>query len=208
MFRVRPEEIDDPPYRGALRMREHAVVSRVHHVLVVDDILEFPMLARWLALATEYEPRGSRPWAGRNGLAPYPENVRTALRRIMGAEVSPFSRTFRANDVFDPPPETQIHVDDWAGRLWAMTVYLSPIFPQDAGTEFYEERATGAQWFCRQTDLRAVPPSHYAKLFTIPMRFNRAAIYNGRYLHTASRGFGDNPASARLIYSLFFKVKI
>lgn len=196
------DNIDCAEHREIFRLNEAPRLSKINFVGIADDFYANPEAVREFALRSVYEDRGSRSYAGRNGLAPYPVNVETVLSNPAGRRFKPWSTTLRVNDIHDEPAQTQVHCDGQRGHLWAVVAYLNPDPPEHAGTEFYE--FDGSPMLQEITDIRDWPRSRYQKLFTVPMRWNRAAIYNGKVLHTASLGFGDTLETARLVHSMMF----
>lgn len=215
-FMIRASEInsrtiDDTLYRTIFQLNtpDKMVITSIGHVLVLDNFYAYPYAVREFAQATKYEDRGLHPYAGRNGLAPFPINFIEVLQLLTGYSVRPFSTTLRANDIYDPPAQTQIHVDGQHGHLYAITAYLNHEWPlnHEHGTEFYRLGASLTTDFYGRNepeDIRDRDPREYTKMFTVPMKFNRAAVYNGKYFHTASPAFGSVMRDCRLIHSMMF----
>ena len=47
-------------------------------------------------------------------------------------------------------------------------------------------------------------PSKWEAIMTVPMRFNRLAVFRPWFWHSGTEAFGDSPENGRLIQLLFF----
>lgn len=89
---------------------------------------------------------------------------------------------------------------------WTGIVYLSRAHPEGhVGTYFYEHLETGV-CHVAQTDpqlrerLDQDQGDSSWRVFAAPkIRYNRLVLFDSRYYHSESAGFGDSPASGRLV---------
>lgn len=111
---------------------------------------------------------------------------------------------FRRSPVGQREPN-YIHTDQDMGQYTAI-LYLNYTHPEDDGTYFWKSRETGR--------LTGTCTSEYGKdvnnfelIRKVPMRFNRAVIFDSRLFH--SRGLESNfgtDENARLIQTVFFSL--
>ena len=204
------------------------MLSRSYHV--VDDFYSDPNRIRLAALGlcfTEpdevtgwrtrpYHPRGIRRLIETKFRVHIDgwENDPTAVELCNGVFLSAFSSGARAEPV-------GIHFDEPA-RWMMMVVYLTPNAPKDAGTSFWQHRATGL--VCRPTnkdaerlglsvrDLNALleKDSQVRKRWIETDRvsncFNRAVMFPSGLLHSATRHFGNNYRNGRLYQAFHFPI--
>ncbi|MGB7923392.1 MAG: DUF6445 family protein [Pyrinomonadaceae bacterium] len=163
-----------------------------------------------------YQPRGVRRLIERKfrvGIK-YWENDRTAIEICNGVFFSAFSGGRRAETVgvhFDNPP-------DWVMLL----VYLTPGALYDTGTSLWQHRATGliAKPTRRDAErlgtsveeLRALlardgkTPRRWIEIDRVGNVYNRAVMFPGGMLHSATKHFGSNRSNGRLYQSFHFPV--
>jgi hypothetical protein len=110
-----------------------------------------------------------------------------------------------------------VHFHRRSGR-WAGVCYLTPpeLVGARDGVVFYRHRPTGAT-HCPldgQNDVAryredASVADRWERLSAVEMAFNRMVIFDGRYFHAASPGFGTEAASARLtqLFNIDFRSK-
>jgi len=90
---------------------------------------------------------------------------------------------------------------------WAGVCYLAPPALCDGrdGVTFFRHKRTGAETFVDASSsqlaafrLDAPDPTRWEVVHTVSMAFNRMVLFNGRFFHAASHGFGDGPTDGRL----------
>ncbi len=164
-----------------------------------------------------YQPRGVRALIERKFRIQitYWEEDLTATEACNGVFLSTFAKGPRAERVgvhFDDPPS------------WMMLlVYLTPHAPYGAGTSLWQHRQTG---------LIAKPTKRDAEHLRIGVKelealldddgwkrkcwteidrignvYNRAVMFPGGFLHSATRHFGNNRSNGRLYQSFHFPIQ-
>jgi hypothetical protein len=190
-------------------------------LVVVDNFLDDPDEVRAFALKAEYVPAWGS-WQGLHSLERHP-GTREVLFQI-AALVSSRSPNWDEIDAsyqywkkascggfaaMFSGDEGVIHAHRRSGD-WAGVVYLST--PEDCrdrpGTVFFRHRATGLNRITRADELEepeeaALADCRDARAWTelgaVPMGYNRLVLFDSRYFHSASAGFGADLASCRLI---------
>ena len=145
----------------------------------------------------------------------YWEKDLDATEACNGVFLSAFSNGKRAERV-------GVHYDEPVHWMMLL-IYLTPRAPQEAGTSFWQHRATGLS--CRPTrqDSERLGMS-LGKLNSLLMRdsvianrwleidrivnvYNRAVMFPGGLLHSATRHFGSNCSNGRLYQSFHFPIR-
>lgn len=145
----------------------------------------------------------------------YWEDDLTATEACNGVFFSAFSNGRRAETVgvhFDDPP-------DWM----MLVVYLTPDALYDAGTSLWQHRKSGLiakptgkdaeRLGASLKELKATlwadsqKPSRWTEIDRIGNVYNRAVMFPGGLLHSATKHFGSNRYNGRLYQSFHFPVK-
>lgn len=164
-----------------------------------------------------YQPRGIQSLIERKfGIRiKYWEEDLTAIEACNGVFLSSFAKGPHAERVgvhFDDPPS------------WMMLlIYLTPRAPYDAGTSLWQHRSTGLVAKPTETDARKLGVSvkelearldddswkrkSWIEIDRVGNQYNRAVMFPGGFLHSASRHFGSNRHNGRLYQSFHFPIK-
>jgi hypothetical protein len=200
------------------------------HLIVVDNFYPDPDAIRQKALGMNFtEPESLTGWRTK---AYQPRGVKKRIERLFKVRIKYWEEDpdniERCNGVFFSAYSTGtraervgIHYD--TPTSWVMfLIYMTPGAPTDAGTSIWRHRTTG---------LTAMPTARDAerlkkpleKLFEILERdlhdkrrweeidrignvYNRAVMFPGNLLHSATRHFGGNRLNGRLYQSFHFPV--
>lgn len=142
----------------------------------------------------------------------YWEDDLTAIEACNGVFFSAFSNGKRAETVgvhFDDPPH------------WMMlVVYLTPNASYDTGTSLWQHRETGLTAGPTRRDAERLgasleelkakllvdsqKPSRWAEIDRVGNVYNRAVMFPGGLLHSATKHFGSNRYNGRLYQSFHF----
>jgi hypothetical protein len=198
-----------------------AAVRAPGALVVVDDFYDDPDAIRAFAVDTPYiEAWGS--WEGVHSRARHPDTE--ALRR-MAALVDPEREPNWAELDASYRFWRKASCGGFAGMLtgdrgvlhahrrsgdWAGVVYLSR--PEDCagrpGTRFFRHAELGLE---RVEDAAAITereeraiadcahPERWVEVHDVPLAYNRLVLFDSRFFHAASDGFGDDVASCRLV---------
>jgi len=199
---------------------------------VVDDFYDDPMAVRQRALSMTYtEPESLVGWRTRayqprgikeriekrfNVRIPYWDDDLDAIEGCNGVFFTSYAKGDRSERVgihYDTPP-------DWVMFL----IYLTPDAPFDAGTSLWQHRSTGiaAKPTKRDADRLGMPLDKLAAILERDSKtrnrwleidrvgniFNRAVMFPGGFLHSASRHFGSGFEDGRIYQSFHFPVKL
>jgi hypothetical protein len=200
-------------------------------IVVVDDFYPNPDLIRQKALSMSFtEPENLTGWRTH---AYQPGRIKERIEKLFKVHIKYWekdrSKIESCNGVFfsayssgNQAETVGIHYD--TPQSWVMfLIYMTPGAPYEAGTSLWQHKATG---------LAAMPTARDAerlntpleKLFTILERdlhdrrrwreidrignvYNRAVMFPGRLLHSASKHFGSNRLNGRLYQSFHFPVE-
>lgn len=194
--------------------------------LIIDDFFDDPLRVRNQALSMTYPPRPPKAaYPGRNAdkALPLPglDQLASTIvhERVKAADYASHCvpRIALEGDV----ATSNVHIDF---NHWSAIVYLSLDEDCRDGTHFYRHRETGldrapvfpgeaeAAGFsssrgCVKSILDAdgARPDAWEGLMTIPMKFNRLAMFRGYLWHDAGHSFGATPETGRLILPFFFE---
>lgn len=194
-------------------------------LIVIDDFLADPHLARRRALALDYDPafkQGNYPGLPSTTPLPIP-GMEDAVSRIIGTPVRPQPGTMHGHcrvTLAGDKGHSGVHVDP---STYSGILYLSLPEHCRGGTDFFRHKRTGLERVpSRIEDLLAagyadvnvligevinrdtLRPAAWEKTFTVPMRFNRLVLFSPWMFHNAGRPFGTTPENGRLIQTLFF----
>ena len=194
-------------------------------LLIIDDFLTDPHLARNAALGLDYNPEykdGNYP--GLLSTRPLPiTGLDAQVARIIGTQVKPQPGTTHGHCRLTLAKDkglSGVHVDPC---FYSGILYLSLPEHCRGGTEFYRHKRTGldrvpptlagvqAAGYSDPNSLNedvvnadTSKPSRWEKQFTVPMRFNRLILFSPWMFHNSARGFGSGPQDGRLVHLMFF----
>lgn len=200
-------------------------------LMVVDDFYPDPLAVRRRALEMTYsEPESVVGWRTQ---AYQPRGIKERIERRFNLGIpyweEDLSKVELCNGVFftsyaqgDRAERVGIHYDD--PLAWVMfLIYLTPNAPYDAGTSLWQHRRTGL--ISRPTkrdaerlgmsveelsdilDRDAKTRSRWIEIDRVGNVFNRAVMFPGGFLHSASRHFGAGLEDGRIYQSFHFPVK-
>jgi hypothetical protein len=194
--------------------------------LIIDDFFDDPLAVRRLALAQDYPPRPERAaYPGRNAsrALSFP-GLERMVSNIVHEKVGPAdyaSHCVPRLALEGNESKANVHIDF---NHWSAIVYLTLDKDCQDGTHFYRHKATGldrAPVFDNEAQQAGFATSRDAvktildadgrraqaweRLMTIPMKFNRLALFRGYLWHDAGVSFGADPESGRLILPFFFE---
>jgi Family of unknown function (DUF6445) len=194
-------------------------------LLIIDDFLTDPHLARNTALGLDYDPAfkdGNYP--GLLSTRPLPiAGLDEEVGRIIGTAVKPQPETTHSHCRLTLAKDkglSGVHIDPC---FYSGILYLSLPEHCRGGTEFYRHKRTGlervpptladvqATGFADHNELveqvvnaDTLKPSRWERQFTVPMRFNRLILFSPWMFHNSARGFGAGPEDGRLVHLMFF----
>lgn len=194
-------------------------------LIIIDDFLTDPMLARKTALALDYDPEfkdGNYPGLLSTEPLPIP-GLDEAVTAIIGAAVKPQPGTSHSHCRLTLAKDkglSGVHIDPC---FYSGILYLSLPEHCRGGTDFFRHKRTGLERVPADMDgVRAagyadpnllieevvnadtLKPSRWEKQFTVPMRFNRLILFSPWMFHNSARGFGTGPDNGRLVHLMFF----
>jgi hypothetical protein len=200
-------------------------------IVVVDNFYPNPDILRQKALRMDYtEPENLTGWRTK---AYQPRGIKERIEKLFKVQIPSWDDDLNniggCNGVFfsayskgNHAETVGIHYD--TPTSWVMfLIYMTPDAPYEAGTSIWQHRATG---------LIAKPTQRDARRLKIPLEkldyilerdlhdrrrwkeidrignvYNRAVMFPGGLLHSASKHFGSNRHNGRLYQSFHFPVK-
>ena len=196
-------------------------------MIVIDDFYPDPHEMREAALALDYPPPvPGQTFPGRNSATRLLiDGMDRIVSRIVNEPMQGNLRNahgrFRMTLASDPAGRFNIHIDE--DTVWAGIAYLTLPEHCQGGSVFYRHIPTGTDRapilpgdlaaFGADTPEDAVAkvldpdssdPSKWEAIMTVPMRFNRLALFRPWFWHAGTEAFGDEPENGRLIQVLFF----
>lgn len=201
-------------------------------IRVVDDFYPDPDAVRRRALEMTYsEPENLVGWRTE---AYQPRGIKERIEERFGVRIKYWEEDVAkielCNGVFftsyakgDRGERVGIHFDE--PPVWVMfLIYLTPNAPYDAGTSLWQHRKTGiyAKPTKRDADRLGMPLEKLAELLERDARtrsrwievdrignvYNRAVMFPGGFLHSASRHFGSGFRDGRIYQSFHFPVEL
>jgi uncharacterized protein DUF6445 len=197
---------------------------------VVDGFYRYPDRVRRRALEMSYaEPEGL---VGIRSEAYQPRGIQALIERKFKIKIKYWEEDLSAieacNGVFlrsfakgSQAETVGVHYDDPAPWMMLL-IYLTPNAPYDAGTSLWQHRKTGLLAKPTKTDALALKTTveHleaqlendswkrkcWIEIDRIGNKYNRAVMFPGGFLHSASRHFGSNPQNGRLYQSFHFPI--
>ena len=198
-------------------------------VVVIDDFYADPFQVREAALGLNYpEPPADVYYPGctsREALLPSnsDEMFQFILREpVTGAKNSTHGHCRYSLAGAHRPAE--VHIDP--GKCWAGIVYLTLDKDCRGGTDFFRHKAHGTDRApitdeeakeiygmdtCKEAVRKLIyDDGHHLDrwdhLMTMPMKFNRLALFRPWMWHTSGVDFGDSIENGRLVQLLFFEL--
>lgn len=99
------------------------------------------------------------------------------------------------------------HVDDgWNGvgqHGWCGIVFLTPSAPRDRGLSFWSPK--NPQSLPPDGWIIGKDPSDWRRLESVENVYNRAVVHRGDLYHNGAAGFGNDPATGRMIQTFFVR---
>jgi Family of unknown function (DUF6445) len=194
-------------------------------LLIIDDFLTDPHVARQRALALDYDPAlkdGNYPGVLSAQPLPIP-GLDAAVSRVIGAEVRPQPETSHGHcrlTLANDKGLSGVHIDPC---FYSGILYLNLPEHCRGGTDFFHHKRTGldrvpadpgqmlaAGYTDPNTLIEDVinadtlKPPKWEKQFTVPMRFNRLLLFSPWMFHNSARGFGSSKENGRLVHLMFF----
>jgi len=200
-------------------------------IRVVDNFYSDPLALRKRALAMSYShPENITGWRTRGY---QPRGIKERIERMfnvripvwdddldaIGSSTGVFFTSYSAGDHAE---RVGIHYDEPVN--WVMLViYLTPGAPYDSGTSLWQHRKTGltAKPTKRDADRLGVPldkllaiierdsktRDRWREIDRVGNVFNRAVMFPGGALHSASRHFGSSFENGRIYQAFAFPVR-
>ena len=196
-------------------------------MIVIDDFYAEPEKLRQVALDMTYpKPEGNVYYPGRNSrdfmLPPNADEMYSFIlhEQVTGAKGHAHGH-FRHSLAGSRRP-AEIHIDP--GVTWAGIVYLTLDEHCQGGTEFFRHKRYGTdrapltdeeaqRIYGMETRGEVVRKLIYddghhldrwERLMTLPMKFNRCALFRPWTWHTSGLDFGESIETGRLVQLLFF----
>ena len=194
-------------------------------LLIIDDFLADPHVARNKALALDYDPafkNGNYPGLLSTQALPIP-GLDDAVARTIGTPVQPQPGTSHGHCRLTLAKDkglSGVHIDPC---FYSGILYLSLPEHCRGGTDFFRHKRTGLervptdagqmlatgytdpnQLIEEVVNADTLKPSKWEKQLTVPMRFNRLILFSPWMFHNSARGFGYAPANGRLVHLMFF----
>jgi len=193
--------------------------------IVIDDFLADPESIRKTALGLVYPPRHEAdiyPGRNANQALAFP-GIENLIGEIVHEQLTPQTGTSHGRPRLaqaGDKGEASVHIDM---NYWSAMVYLSRDEDCREGTHFFRHKKTGwdmapafpgmaeqAGYLNADDALKDILKENgrdsdaWEHRMTIPMKFNRLAIFRGYLWHDAGVSFGTNPEDSRLVLPFFF----
>lgn len=195
-------------------------------LIVIDDFYPDPNEVRRMALAGDYpEVSGQRTYPGRNSATAFtPPGLDGAVSRVVGEPLEGIDDGMSSHGRFRITLAGErgrycVHVDPTA-LTWVGVIYLNASEQCRGGTEFYRHKglqsdrtplsrealsAYGQPSIAALLQAEGNDESRWEYLMTVPMRFNRLALYRPWLWHSAGAPFGDCLENGRLVQLVSFR---
>lgn len=182
------------------------------NLIIVDDFLGNPDIAREFALKQEFNVRGNYPGTRtKSFLTP---DLKDAIQTVVwnfGREVTNwfhndgFTGSYQLTYASD---RSWIHTDHF--NKWAAVLYLTPNAPITGGTSLYMYKENGATTSGEMGDrpYDASDVTKWHKYDVVANRYNRLVMYRGDLFHMSNDYFGSTPQDGRLFQLFFFDTQI
>jgi hypothetical protein len=197
-------------------------------VVLVDDFLANPRDLRQRALALGYDraaQHGNYSGVTSDRAIEIP-GLDETVSRLIGVPVQAAPGTLHGHcriAMASDRGASGVHIDP---AYFSGILYLSPPEHARGGTDFYRHRRTGLDRVPMTDDglVRAgygdinaliedvvnrdtLKPSAWERTMSLPMRFNRLALFSPWLFHNSRPGFGTTPETGRLVYLMFFAAR-
>ena len=177
-------------------------------VIVVDDFYEDPYFIRDSALGLEFY-RDENFFHGQRTRERFatPE-LREVFSTIIGQKITRWDE-HAMNGVFQICMATDPIVYHADAQRWAAMIFLTPDAPLEAGTSFFQHRATNA-FDMQNADPKQIfsggffDGTKFRLADQVANVFNRLVIFDARRIHAASGYFGTADSNAPLFQMFFF----
>lgn len=194
-------------------------------LLIIDNFISDPMAARKAALALNYDPdnkHGNYP--GHISTKPLEiQGLNERISNIINAPVKAAPNTSHGHcriTLKGDKGRSGVHIDP---AFYSGILYLSLPEHCKGGTEFFSHKRTGLERI--PTDPLSIAksgydnintliedvvnkdtnhPAKWAKVMTVPMRFNRLILFSPWLFHNSGVAFGASPSNGRLVNLMFF----
>jgi len=199
-------------------------------IRIVDNFYPDPHVIRDCAVAMSYShPENITGWRTRGY---QPRGIKERIERAFSVRIPYWEEDLEASEqccgVFftsydsgNHAERVGIHFDE--PQQWVMfLVYLTPDAPYDAGTSLWHHRRTGLakKPDKRDADRLGIPldklfailerdsrtPSRWREIDRVGNVFNRAVMFPGGCLHSATRHFGSSFEDGRIYHAFSFPV--
>ncbi|MEH6756017.1 MAG: DUF6445 family protein [Parasphingorhabdus sp.] len=194
-------------------------------LLIIDDFLCDPMLARKAALALDYDPnykQGNYP-GHISTTALYIQGLDERVSKAINAPVKAATGTSHCHcriTLKGDKGRSGVHIDP---AFYSGILYLSLPEHCKGGTEFFRHKRTELERV--PSDPRGITSAGYADIndliddvvnrdtlhkakwertMLVPMRFNRLILFSPWLFHNSGAAFGNSPETGRLVHLMFF----
>lgn len=194
-------------------------------LLIIDNFISDPMAARKAALALNYDPdnkHGNYP----GHISTKPLEIQGLNERISNIINAPVKAAPNSSHGYcritlkGDKGRSGVHIDP---AFYSGILYLSLPEHCKGGTEFFSHKRTGLERI--PTDPLSISksgydnintliedvvnkdtnhPAKWAKVMTVPMRFNRLILFSPWLFHNSGAAFGTSPSNGRLVNLMFF----
>lgn len=194
-------------------------------LFIIDDFISDPMAARKAALALNYDPdKKNGNYPGHISTKPLGiQGLDERVSNIINAPVKAAPNTSHGHcriTLKGDKGRSGVHIDP---AFYSGILYLSLPEHCKGGTEFFSHKRTGLERI--PTDPLSIAksgydnintliedvvnkdtnhPAKWAKVMTVPMRFNRLILFSPWLFHNSGAAFGTSPSNGRLVNLMFF----
>ena len=203
-------------------------MTKTEKYIIVDDFYRNPERVRNYALGTKYEPAAGGGWMGLHSVKRAPGTRETLLRisSLITKDLVPNWEAIDANYKFHRRVACggfaalyqrqlgAVHAHGNSGDYIGI-VYMS--HPEDCrerkATMFFRHRRTGLEALSDDQTLNEAvykdrfDYSKWQVIDALDMKYNRLVIFDARYFHGPSPGFGNHIANSRLIQVFNFALQ-
>ncbi len=184
--------------------------------MVYDNFFADPKKVRELIIKEEMKDVVASDGVTYPGIVILPDEVKLEIKRRL---IDIFGPDFQEQLMFARFSFADMSPPHWAHCDKEMADYVGLIYMNEGegemgfGTSMLQHHSTGMELY-PQTDIGKkilIDEANYRhrwdETFNFPSRFNRIAILNSDYIHAANGKYGDSKENARLVITVFFKLK-